>query len=91
MPRFVFSLESRNKLNAYAQSIEPSSSRAQCYQLANLKGDSSIADAIAQDHYQRASALRVARLAVAAGVAEEFNATEYTFGTFVFEDDSKLK
>ncbi|MGR2849165.1 hypothetical protein ABMX62_19160 [Vibrio vulnificus] len=91
MTRFVFSLESRKKLNAYAQSIEPSSARAQCYQLANLKGDSSIADAIAQDHYQHASALRAARLVVEAGAAEEINATKYMFGTFVFEDESQLK
>ena len=91
MSKFIFSKESRDKLNAYAQSIESSASRAQCYNLASLKSDLSIAETISLDHFQHASALRAAKIAVDAGVAREIKSNDFTFGTFVFEDSSTLK
>lgn len=88
---FVFSIASRKRLTAYAQTLPPSQARAQCYQLARLKGDGSIAQAIKDNHVTMDGALRAASLVVNAGIAKETHAKQLDYyGTFVFEDESTL-
>jgi hypothetical protein len=87
---FLFSQSSRKKLTDLAQSLPPSSQRAQCYHLAQLQAGLSIAETIASDHATDSGALRAARLVVDAGAATEDGATEFSFGTFTFEDGSQL-
>lgn len=88
--KFAFSNESRRKLEQHAQTLPPSTDRAMCYRLTQLKGDC-IATAIANDHASVDGPLRAATLAVQAGVAREIpDKNPLYFGAFVFEDDSQI-
>lgn len=84
--------DTKEKILAYANTLPPSSARAQCNLMANLTVGShkTIANAITNDHCTISDAKRVCKLMVDAGCAKELNAKENSYGTFVFEDGSKL-
>lgn len=78
---------------AYAQSLPPSSARAQCYNIANysLNVGETIADRLLRDHHGAAHAMRAAQLMVEAGCATEVkNKKPHLYGTFIFLDGSEL-
>ena len=82
----------KNKMLAYALTLNPSAVKAQCLHIAGLKIGKTecIAQVISGDHTTQNGALRAATLMVSAGCAKEVNAKKNCYGTFVFEDESKL-
>jgi len=81
----------KEKMTEYAQTLPPSTARAQCYNIANLTcGDKTIAEVMRDDHRVAEGALRAATMMVDAGCAKEVDNEKGCYGTFVFEDGSKL-
>lgn len=79
-------------MQEYAQTLPPSTARAQCYAIANLLlDDESIAERVARGHVNSGHAARAMRLMVDAGCAEEKDKTRNCYGTFIFEDGSQFK
>jgi hypothetical protein len=75
---------------AYAESLPPSTARAQCFHIAglSLSHDQTIADAIFNDHSNVSSVYRAMSLMEAAGAARQFDARSGCYGRFIFEDGS---
>lgn len=88
--------ETQKKMHDYAQTLPPSSARAQCYTIANylLNDEETIAQRLDRDHRSSTGALRAAKLMVYAGCAEEVltkhQEERSLFGKFIFEDESEL-
>jgi len=82
----------KTKMTAYAQTLPPSKARAQCYNIANLElRGKTIAQAMLEDHRTLSGALRASELMVGADCANEVDKErEGYYGTFVYEDGSKL-
>jgi hypothetical protein len=80
----------KNKMIEFAQSLPPSSDRAKCYEIANLRVKTTIAEAISQAHRSADGPQQMAALMVRAGCAREVGAHDHFYGTFVFEDKSTL-
>lgn len=88
---------SKNKMLKHAQSLKPSSERAQCLRIANLNVSTTIAEALMNDHASSGHAQRSASLMVEAGCATECKAhlkgksnADHYYGVFTFEDNSTL-
>lgn len=90
--RRKLSRKTRQKLYEYAESLKPSTLRAQCITIAAyiLEEDETIAERFLRDHVSKPHALRQARILVNIKRANEINKRKNYFGTIVFEDGSKL-
>jgi len=77
-------------MNKFAQTLPPSTARAQCHTIANyhLDRNETIAARIERDHRDSSSHLRVASLVVEAGAATESKGSRGCYGTFTFQDGS---
>jgi hypothetical protein len=83
--------KTKNTMSSYADRLPLSPARAQCYTIANYDLiDETIAERLLRDHRTRDGALRAAALMRDAGCAEESDARKHCYGTFTFEDGSKL-
>jgi len=76
----------------HAETLPASYERAQCYSIASLKigQHETIASALEAQHHGIAGLLRAAELMKRAGCATEEPRKPGLFGTFTFEDGSKL-
>jgi len=82
--------QTKNKLISYAQTLTEGSSRAQCYHIASLTVNETIANTLKMDHSSQDGHLRAARLMVYAGCAKEVIKRAGLFGKFTFEDGSSF-
>lgn len=84
--------DTKDKMLKYAETLPPSTARAQCIRIANLSIDGNLAQTIKNDHSSFDGALRAAELMVWAGAAEYIANPEKPniYGTFTFEDGSTL-
>lgn len=80
--------QTREAMIKHAQTLEPSSERAQCYTISDYivqhSTDKTIASCFTDDHCDLSHAKRHAHLCVEAGCAKKQN------GFIIFEDGSKL-
>jgi uncharacterized protein (DUF1786 family) len=83
----------KDLMSKHAFALEPSTARAQCYNISNYKfiEGETIAERILRDHGHTSHAQRAASLIVDAGCAVEVKHKKpHLFGTFIFLDGSTL-